>query len=215
MSAIISFHEIRLPLRLAYGSIAGVESHTDIAAMASGFEQRNSRWARVRRKYNIAAGPRPISELVELLAFFEARGGRLYGFRWQDWLDYKSCAMNVDVSASDTTPLALGEDGKKFQLQKTYVSGTSTITRRITKPVAGSVKVAVDGMEIDADDFTLDSTTGIFELNEAASDVTSVTAGYEFDVPVRFDIDHLEIEYAAHDAGRINAVPLIELRLDD
>lgn len=210
-----SFHDVRLPVRLAYGSTAGLERQTEIASMASGFEQRNSRWAHAKRKYNIAAGPRPIGELINLLQFFEARGGRLYGFRWQDKFDFQSCELGRTIRAVDQTCLPLDKVGVQFQLQKTYTSGATIMTRSITKPIASSVVVAVAGRALAPNAFTLDALSGKIRLASAAANPALVTAGYQFDVPVRFDIDQLEIEYTAHDAGRINAIPLIELRLDN
>lgn len=208
----LSFHEVRMSARLAYGSTLGLEHQTEIAQMASGFEQRNNRWAHAKRKYNLAAGPRPMSELVNLLTFFEARGGRLYGFRWQDQFDFKSGSLTAQVTALDQSCRAIDSGGQDFQLQKLYQSGTSTVIRDIHKPVASTVTVAVDGSVLRPNAFTLNSINGTFRLNTAVTDTARVTAGYEFDVPVRFDVDVLEIEYTSADTGRINAIPLLELK---
>mgnify|MGYP000325925813 CR=1 FL=1 len=127
------FHEARLPARLAFGCTGGVERRTEVVTLASGFERRTSPWARGRRRYLIATAARPLDEIAELTAFFEARGGRLAGFRFRDPADFKSCAPSVQPAASDQ-PIGVGDGTRKaFQLTKAY----GTASRTIAKPVAG------------------------------------------------------------------------------
>jgi uncharacterized protein (TIGR02217 family) len=53
----MSFHEVRLPARLAFGSTGGVERRTEVVTLASGYERRSTPWAHGRRRYLIGAGP--------------------------------------------------------------------------------------------------------------------------------------------------------------
>lgn len=202
----MSFHEVRLPARLAFGSTGGVERRTEITTLASGFERRSTPWAMGRRRYLIGANLRSLDDMAELTAFFEARRGRLYGFRFRDFADFKSCGPGGTPAATDQV---IGEgDGVRtgFSLVKTY----GDFTRPITKPVEGSAIVAVDGDVVTAE---VDVETGAVIL-EAPPDVGAVvTAGFLFDTPVRFDADRIEVTLESFGAGRMAAVPLIEVRV--
>ena len=201
-----AFHEVRLPARLAFGSTGGVERRTEITTLASGFERRSTPWALGRRRYLIGANLRSLDDMAELVAFFEARRGRLYGFRFKDFADFKSCAPGGTVSAEDQV-LGVGDGARTaFGLVKRY----GDVERPVSKPVAGSVRVAVGGVE--AADFTVDETTGAVTLQSAPAAGVVVTAGFAFDTPVRFDSDRIETTLESFEAGRMAAVPLIEVR---
>ena len=201
----MAFDEVRLPARLAFGSTGGVERRTEIATLASGFERRSTPWALGRRRYLIGANLRSLDDMAELTAFFEARRGRLYGFRFKDFADFKSCAPGGTIAATDQ---ALGDGARTaFDLTKTY----GDVVRPIAKPVTGSVRVALDGVETTA--FTLDATTGRVTLAVAPGPGVATTAGFAFDTPVRFDTDRIETTLESFDAGRMAAVPLIEVRI--
>jgi uncharacterized protein (TIGR02217 family) len=203
----MAFHEVRLPARLAFGSTGGVERRTEIATLASGFERRSTPWALGRRRYLIGANLRSLDDMAELIAFFEARRGRLYGFRFKDFADFKSCAPSGTVSAVDQV-LDVGDGAlTAFQLIKAY----GDVVRPITKPVEGSVRIAVEGVE--TSDFTVEATTGAVRLAVAPRAGAEVTAGFLFDTPVRFDTDRIETTLESFDAGRMAAVPLIEVRV--
>ena len=149
-----------------------------------------------------------------MVAFFEARRGRLHAFRWKDHADWKSCAPDQTPAPGDQ---AIGSgDGTTaaFQLVKIYGSGAEAYLRAITKPVDASVRIAVDGTELASPaDFTVDTLTGIVTFTAGAIPApgTSITAGYAFDVPVRFDADLLEVNLAAFGAGQIPDIRLIEV----
>lgn len=116
----MAFHETRLPARLSFGSTGGVERRTRVTTLASGFEQRSSPWAQGRRRYLIGAGLRSLDDAAALTAFFEARGGRLHGFRFKDFADFKSCAPSQAPKASDQA-LGTGDGTRRiFQLRKAY-----------------------------------------------------------------------------------------------
>ena len=203
------FHEARLPARLAFGCTGGVERRTDIVTLASGFERRTSPWALGRRRYLIATAVRPLDEVAELIGFFEARRGPLTGFRFRDPLDCKSCAPSAQPAAGDQA-IGPGDGTKKvFQLTKTY-GGAEAVVRPIAKPVAGTVKVAVAGV---AAPFSVDTTTGLVTLTTAPTAGAAVTAGFEFDTPVRFDLDRLDVTLEGFAAGRVAACALVEVRV--
>ncbi len=196
------FHEARLPARLAFGCTGGIERRTEIVTLASGFERRTSPWSFGRRRYLIATSARPLDEVAELMAFFEARGGRLAGFRFRDPTDFKSCAPS-GVPAMGDQAIGTGDGARKvFQLVKA--------TRTIAKPVAGTVKVAVAGV---AAPFSVDTTTGLVTLTTAPAVGAAVTAGFEFDTPVRFDLDRLDVTLEGFAAARVSACALVEVRV--
>lgn len=202
----MSFHEVRLPARLAFGSTGGVERRTEIVTLGSGFERRSTPWAQGRRRYLIGAGVRSLDDAAALVAFFEARRGRLHGFRFKDFADFKSCAPSAAISPIDQQ-LGVGTgDAVSFQLTKAY----GDLGRPIRKPVPGSARVAVAGVETTA--FTVDSATGVVTLDAPPADGAAVTAGFAFDVPVRFDADRIDVTLEGFEAGRVVATPLIEIR---
>ena len=205
----MNFHEVRLPARLGFGSTGGVERRTQVAMLASGFEHRSTPWAQGRRRYLIGAGVRSLDEAAALTAFFEARQGRLYGFRFRDFADFSSCAPSATPGPLDQ---ALGEgDGTRtaFQLAKAY----GDVLRQIAKPEAATVRVAVGGVELGAGAFTVDGVTGVVTLQAAPAGGAAVTAGFLFDTPVRFDSDRIEVTLEGFEAGRVVAVPLVEVRV--
>lgn len=207
------FHEARLPARLAFGCTGGVERRTEIVTLASGFERRTSPWTQGRRRWLIATAARPLDEVAELIAFFEARGGRLAGFRFRDPTDFKSCAPSAQPAAGDQA-IGTGDGTKKvFQLAKTYGTGPEAVVRPIAKPVAGTVKVAVAGIALGAGAFAVDTTTGLVTLITAPTAGAAVTAGFEFDTPVRFDLDRLDVTLEGFAAARVSACALVEVRV--
>ena len=203
----MAFHEVRLPARLAFGSTGGVERRTEITTLGSGFERRSTPWAEGRRRYLIGAGLRSLDDMAALTAFFEARRGRLYAFRFRDFADFKSCAPGEAVTATDQR-IGVGDGTRRmFRLCKAY----GDHERRIAKPVEGSVRVAVNGVETGA--FVLDHLTGEATLATPPASGAVVTAGFVFDVPVRFDADRIEVTLESFGAGRMVAMPLIEVRV--
>jgi uncharacterized protein (TIGR02217 family) len=212
----MAFHEIRFPVEIAFGATGGPERRTEIVTLGSGFEERNSPWADSRRRYNAGYGLRSLDDVHGVIAFFEARHGRLHGFRWKDRADWKSCAPGASVSASDQV-IGMGDGARaSFALAKTYASGGASYRRAIAKPVAGTVRIAVGGVEkIAGTHFSVDAVSGAVSfVGDAVPPVDAVvTAGFEFDVPVRFDTDFLEVNLAAFAAGSIPNIPIVEVRV--
>jgi uncharacterized protein (TIGR02217 family) len=210
-----AFHEVLFPLDVALKSAGGPERRTDVVVLGSGREERNARWAHSRRRYDAGYGVKTFDALSQVVAFFEERRGRLYGFRWRDRLDNTSAAPDVAVSATDQSIGTGDGTPATFQLAKTYGSIYSPYQRPIAKPVAGSVRVAVAGTEAaEGTDFTVDTTSGIvtFLAGHIPASGAAVTAGFLFDVPARFDTDYLEVDLSAFAAGAIPKIPLVEIR---
>jgi uncharacterized protein (TIGR02217 family) len=205
------FHEVRFPLDVSLRGSGGPARLTEIVTLASGREHRNSRWADSRRRYDAGFGIRTLDALHAVIGFFEERRGRLYGFRYRDRVDFRSGAPSQAPAAGDQ-PLGIGDGATRvFPLAKTYGSGALPYRRTIAKPVAGSVRVAVAGIELEASAFSCDPATGIVALVEAPGPSQAVTAGFEFDVPVRFDTDEITVNLEAFSAGEIPKVPLVEI----
>lgn len=212
----MGFHEVRFPTSIARGVRGGPERRTTIVALGSGAERRNARWADSRRRYEAGFGVRTLPQLMEVVAFFEARRGRLHGFRFRDPLDHASGPPGRPPLATDQT-LGLGDGVRTaFPLAKTYGAGEAAWTRRIAKPVVDSVLVAVGGeAKLAGTAFDLEPTTGLvsFRAGHTPPPGAVVTAGFLFDTPVRFDADRLEIDVSGFEAGAIPSIPLVEIRV--
>lgn len=206
-----AFHEVTFPLDVALGAAGGPERRTDIVLLGSGREERNARWAHSRRRYDAGYGVKSLAGLQAVVAFFEERRGRLHGFRFRDRLDHASAQPGAAPSPTDQ-PIGTG-DGETlaFALAKTYGLGASAYRRPIAKPVAGSVRLAVAGAE--TTDFSLDAATGLVTLVAPPPAGATVTAGFLFDVPVRFDTDRLDVNLTSFAAGEIPSIPLVEIRV--
>ncbi len=205
------FHEVRFPTSISKGSSGGPRRRTDVVTLRSGYEERNAVWADSRREYDAGLGIRNINDMHDVLAFFEARLGRLYGFRWKDWADYKSCAPNTATTALDQeigTPTVVGQ---VQQMVKTYSSGPATYTRTITKPIASSVKAWYAGEDVSGD-VLVDETSGQFRLLRPIVLGETVHLGFEFDVPVRFANDHIDVNVEQFNAGSLPQLNVIEIK---
>ena len=203
------FHDVSLPLPLAIGSTGGLERVVDVVRLASGAESRNARWAESRRRWDVGGAAVGSDDAHTLVAFFEARRGRMHGFRLRDPVDWKSCAPGDAISAMDQ-PLGIG-DGvtTAFSLVKRYASGGASVARAVRKPVAESVVVAVDGVATEA--FAVDVATGVVTFDVAPVEGAELTAGFAFDVPVRFDTDRLEMALVGRGAVRVLRAPVVEI----
>ncbi|WP_039019184.1 DUF2460 domain-containing protein [Halocynthiibacter namhaensis] len=210
----MGFHEVRFPANLSFGSLGGPERRTDVVALANGFEERNTPWAHSRRRYDAGLGMRSLDDLEVLIAFFEARRGQLFGFRWKDWADFKSGRASAEVNYADQV-IAIGDGVKKdIPLVKTYTSGEHSYVRPITKPVLHSVKIGLDGDEFqESVDYTVDHLTGMVHFDHPPDEGAEIQAGFEFDVPVRFDVDRIMTSVASFKAGNAPDVPVLEVRV--
>ncbi|MGE0501450.1 MAG: TIGR02217 family protein [Rhizobiaceae bacterium] len=214
MTELSSFHDVRFPTAVSFGATGGPERRNEIVQMLSGSERRNARFAHSRRRYDAGTGVRSIADIEDVLAFFEARRGSLHAFRFRDPFDMKSCVLAATPTALDQF-LGVGDGATaRFQLAKVYGSGDDAYRRPITRPVMESVMVAVAGEEKSSPaQFTVDAGTGeiVFAVGQQPAEDDAVTAGFEFDVPVRFDTDHLSISLSSFKAGQIPSIPLVEV----
>jgi len=210
-----AFHEVTFPLDIALGARGGPERRTEVVTTGSGREERNARWAHARRRWNAGYGVKSLDALSDVVAFFEERRGRLYGFRWRDRLDHSSAPLGATPAPDDQT-IGTGDGAiASFQLKKAYGGAHALYARPIAKPVAGSIRVAVAGEEKEEGvHFDSDAATGliVFRAGNVPAESAAVSAGFLFEVPVRFDTDFLEVDLAAFAAGEIPSIPVVEIR---
>lgn len=210
----MGFHEVRFPTNLSFGSVGGPERRTEIVTLANGFEERNTPWAHSRRRYDAGVGMQSLDDVEELIAFFEARQGQLCGFRWKDWADFKSSISSGAVDYLDQV-IAIGDGVETvYPLVKVYASGGVEYRRPIVKPVLSTVRIGVAGTELtDTVHFNVDVATGLVTFDFAPEEGVEISAGFEFDVPVRFDTDGIQTSVASFQAGDVPNVPVVEVRV--
>lgn len=207
--AVQAFDAVDFPLAIGREAMVATEFSTQIVSSPSGHEQRASEWAEARMRYDAGPGIRSEADVRTLAEFFRARRGAARAFRFRDPFDHGSAG---DGGAPEPGDQLLGEgDGgtRLFALVKHYGAGDAEQERAIRLPVAGSVRVAVGGVETAAFVVTGE---GAVLLDDAPAVGAAVTAGFLFDVPVRFADDRLEVSRATFLAGEIASVPLIEVR---
>lgn len=193
-----NFHDIRFPLHLGFGTRGGPVRPTEILQFANGTETRNAKGRHSRRRYNVVAGLNSREQAIEFMQFYEARFGPLYGFRFHDPLDHSA----VEI-------LGIGDgDRREFQLIKRYGSAPHIYLRKITKPVSGSVRVFLDGVETAV---SVDHLDGVVQFSDPPAPGSEIRAQFEFDVPVRFASDALDIVLDDFGATQIQDIPLIEI----
>ena len=207
-----AFHEVRFPDDISKGSTGGPTRQTDIIELVSGFEERNASVFNSRRSYDASMGLRNVNDLHDVIEFWEARFGQLYGFRWKDWTDYRSGRTANVITPNDQVIGTGNAVLTQFQLAKTYSSGSSGYARAIRKPVAGTVVVARNGVQA-LSGWTVDNLTGLVTFAAAPGSGVVVTAGFEFDVPVRFDADKLTVSIDAFNHGSIPTISIKEIRV--
>lgn len=198
----MGFDEVRFPVDIAFGSSGGPEYTTHIVATVGGHEQRNADWSSARARYNVAHGIKTQEQLNILLAFFRARKGRAQGFRFKDWTDYRAKGERLGQGNGIR---------KTFQLLKEYRSGESAEIRIVTKPVEGSVRIFVNNVQ-KINGYAIDYTKGTVIFSVAPAIGEMIAADFEFDVPVRFDTDHLSARLDNNGTFSWMNIPLIEVR---
>jgi uncharacterized protein (TIGR02217 family) len=196
------FHEVRFPPDISYGAVGGPGWSTSIVTTVSGHERRNANWSQARGRWNVAHGLKRREQVAELIAFFRARMGRAYGFRYKDWTDYQALAQTLGTGDGTTS---------SFQLVERYASGGEVVSRTVTKPVAGTVKVYRDGVLATAG-WSVNSTTGLVTFSSAPAVGVLVAADFDFDVPARFDTDQMELTIETYELGSWGQIPVVEIR---
>lgn len=200
----MTFHEVRIPETISYGVQGGVGFKTDIIENFAGFEQRNISWSQIKGKWTISYNTRNKSDLSILNAFFIARRGKAYGFRFKDWSDYQATNQSIGVGNGTITT---------FQLIKIYSDAASSYVRTIKKPVSGTVKIYFNGT-LQSSGYTVNNTTGIITFTTAPTSGVVITADFEFDVPVRFDTDDANITISLpNGGGSWVEIPIVEIRV--
>ena len=201
------FDDVTFPIEIGAEASVSPGFSTNIVTSASGYEFRNANWAQARLRFDAGPGVRSDRELETLITFFRARRGPAVGFRFRDSYDFSSNQMSSASTATDQL-IGFGDGARvEFPLIKTYGTGEE---RRITRPIAGTLRVAVEGVEA-VSGWTLQS-LGVLQFDDPPAPGVAITAGFEFDVPVRFAEDRIEINRATFLAGEAPSVPLIEIR---
>ena len=211
----MAFHEVQFPTDISYGSGGGPGFNTAIIENDAGVEERISRWSNPRRRYNIKYGMKEQTTIKTVIDFYIARLGAAHGFRFKDFNDCKSSGGHLTALDDEDVVIGTGDNSEtQFQLIKKYTSGGVTRNRNITKPVSSTVVIALDGVaKTEGVDFTVDTTTGIVTFNTAPGLNVSITAGFEFDVPVRFGEEAdflLNINHTAYDINDVPDIVLVE-----
>ena len=197
------FHEVQFPPKIAYGASGGPEFNTSITTTQGGFEQRNVNWQKARGRWDVSTGIKNKTDMDAVQAFFRARFGKAYGFRFKDWSDFQAVGQNIGTGNGVLTA---------FQLTKTYVSGSNTYVREIKKPVTGTVKIYLNSV-LQSSGFTVDHTTGVVTFTVAPGVGVAVTADCDFDVPVRFDTDMLSVRIDGPAQYVWDSIPIVETRI--
>lgn len=205
-----AFDDVCFPIAIGRGASVTPGFSTAIVTTASGYEQRNMDWASGRMRFDAGPGVRSEADLQALIAFFRARRGAAKGFRFRDPLDHSSCGMTGAPTPFDQ-PLGMGDGVRTaFPLVKLYGEGAEAERRRITRPDAASVRIAIDGIPLSSG-WSLGA-LGTIDFTAAPAEGATVTAGFRFDVPVRFAEDSLSIDAGLWLAGDAASVPLVEIR---
>lgn len=197
-----NFSEERFPTDISYGISGGPRFNTDVITSHAGYEYRNINSLNARNRYNVAYGIKTKDQLERLLVFFRAMRGKAVGFRFKDWLDYKVIGQCLAIA-----------DGKslEFQLIKTYQVGDFFEQRKILKPVANSIKIYLDDVPVSFGQVNISN--GILTFRYPPKIQTKISADFEFDVPVRFDTDHISASIDNYDVHSMLDIPLIEILL--
>lgn len=207
--------DIDFPRDVAAGAQANLERRDEVVQLASGHEETNQRWTHARRSYAAGLGIRSAEDLALVVALFEEVRGRANSFRFRDWLDWRSASGNGPVTMLDQ-PLGTGDGATTaFQLVKRY-GNVNPYLRPIALPHPASLLVAVDGARSRA--LTLTPVVGLVTFDAPPPAGAALTAGFTFDVPVRFSTSTLSVEWAYFtEGGGVGSAPeitLIEKRLD-
>lgn len=216
----MAFHEVQFPSDISYGAKGGPGFSTLIQRLDSGHEIRTARWSQALHQFNAGYGIRSYADITSVIAFYHARLGATHGFRWKDWADFSTDSTGRGTAAWDDQDLGVfGSATDTIQLRKAYASGSSTVYRNLTKPVAGTVKV---GWDHDGDStpteqgsgWTVDTTTGIITITDSSADGKTIYAGAQFDIPCRFGEmgdEVLEITHSSFNTADINQIQIMEI----
>lgn len=212
----MGFHDTRFPDDIAYGSQGGPGYNTNVIVTDSGAEERVARWSETRHRYDAAYGIRTLNQVNTVKIFYVARQGVANSFRFKDFADFTSATNGRDAHDDEDVSIGTGDaSDTTFQLIKKYTDGPTTRNRTITYPVSGTVLIALDTVaKTEGVDYTVNHTTGVVTFTSAPGAAVDITAGFEFDVGVRFgeEVDDvLQMTYDSFGSGSIPSIPLIEV----
>ncbi|MCA8949439.1 MAG: DUF2460 domain-containing protein [Planctomycetes bacterium] len=184
----MSYHDVELPDDFQYGSQFGAGFATTPQETASGHQYQIARQAAPRHRMRLRKELLDRNQLAVLKTFALARRGALHTWKVKDWSDFTTAENGTDAPTSLDVILGSGDGSRQaFQLVKTYAeSDPGELDRVIELPVAATLLVAENGTPTTA--YTLTSPGGIITFNTAPAIGVVVTAGFEFRVPVRFDL---------------------------
>jgi uncharacterized protein (TIGR02217 family) len=209
-----AFHDVLFPPSISMGAVGGPRFSTTVTTLSGGTEQRNINWAQARGEWDVSHGLKTDQQVEELLAFFHARFGKAFGFRFKDWSDYRLPRW-IDVPGDlAPIPVLFTTDGTTniVQIVKVYSDLAGFYRRPITKPVVGTVQMLDNGTQ--TFDFTVDNTTGIITLGSTLAHTTGhqVAVVCEFNVPCRFDTDDMKLTTTMVDNFSWASIPVVETR---
>jgi uncharacterized protein (TIGR02217 family) len=202
----MAFDNVQLPVNIEQGAVFGPSFSTTVLSLSNGFEQRNQNRVRSIGQGDISYGVQTKTDYEVVRAFFYSRRGRAVGFRFKDWSDFQS-----------NGPQTLGTGTGSlhtFQLINLYADSLSPFTRKITRPVSGTMQVFDNGvLKTEGIDYTVDYTggTGIITFGTAPLNTHVITANFQFDTPVRFDSDVFSITMDQIEAGSVNSITIVEI----
>lgn len=199
----MAFHDVRLPEDVERGAAGGPEFKTTIQQLNSARENRNIDWSRARHSWDIGYGIGDTTVFGVVRRFFYSRRGRGHSFRFKDWSDFEL----------DRAVIATGDGSETdFQIVKKYTDAAATYSRPLTKIVASTYSVWVNNvLQTETTDYTIDLTTGIVTFLSAVTDTHDIEVECEFDVPVRFDVDKIDVTLELYNKGAIPNLPIIEV----
>jgi len=209
-SDVQAFDDLPFPLDIGQRAQVAPSFSTRIIETVSGHEQRSTQWADARLSFDAGPGVRSEADIATLIGFFRARRGAARGFRFRDPYDHGSGSFGAAPGPFDQVIGAGDGLGASFALRKAYGTGDAIQIRAITRPVAGSIRVAIDGVERLSGWRHLGG--GEIAFDDPPAEGAVVSAGFLFDVPVRFAEDRLEIDRETFAAGVVPSVPLVEIR---
>jgi uncharacterized protein (TIGR02217 family) len=209
-----AFHEVLFPPTISMGAVGGPRFSTTVTTLSGGTEQRNINWAHARGEWDVSHGLKTEDQVDQLLAFFHARNGKAYGFRFKDWSDYRLPRWN-DVPG-DVVPIPVmfttDNSTKIIQIVKVYGDTAGFYVRNITKPVPGTVQMLDNGTQ--TFNFAVDNTTGLITLGSGLWNTTGhhIAVVCEFDVPCRFDTDEMKLTTTMVDNFSWSSIAVVETR---
>ena len=210
----MTFHNVRLPTGYQYSSQFGAGFQTVIQQTASGHEVRIARQSQGKHRFRLRKQLQGNAEMAALKDFGVRMRGALDSFRVKDVSDFTTAADGVSAHLITDVQIGNGDGSKQaYQLVKWYNFGlTGAYPRTMTLPVAGTVLVAVGAApQTLGVDFTLTDPGGVITFTVAPGLGVPITAGFEFDVPARFEKTMDQWTSISSDGTNLWSLPTLDL----